>query len=587
MVSSGVLFRMVNPNPPLNQVAPPPPPPGGAAAATGAPPSRPSAERPDDLLTIRHASGATEQVTRERWLANGGGPQRDATGEWTVVNAQAAPPPPPAPPAPPPSTLASGLGPAYMQAIKQHQAGLGRPMTINDFYALADPSNGLGLGAVKEVRAPSAADIPQFGAAPPLAVVEYANGMKLGISAPPDSLVDGGAGVTAEQITGFAFDPPKAKSPLQEQAELDQARAQARLATANAAHREALNRGVGTRDVEAQIAQARAGVAEAGARTQKIEQELASGKTEAEVAQIVGATAATLSQAQSAATNAATGQGRLVLDATLGEIDRRYKEGLIDNETRRILSNHAWQRWQADNTNTQTVVAAAGKGLEADLTERNQNIALDNTRLNAANSGFSDDSRTATSLNEWMDQGSDSAYWMLKGLQGMRTARVKDWGGLQEHAPVRRPEVLEQLGYRTPIALRSLETVDDIERQKEDIRSGRAAAGIMTEPVRVPVVAPAPLPAVVRPAAAAPAAPAVVRPAPPPTVTPEQAEEYRRNNINPATGEPISQSHIQSNLLVGSSLAQPVRYAQGGTPIAVRDLFGRARPVAARHAWLG
>jgi hypothetical protein len=38
-------------------------------------------------------------------------------------------------------------------------------------------------------------------------------------------------------------------------------------------------------------------------------------------------------------------------------------------------------------------------------------------------------------------------------------------------------------------------------------------------------------------------------------------------------------------MLLGSTL-QPIRYAQGGTPIAVRDLFGQTRPTRDRYGWL-
>jgi hypothetical protein len=460
-------------------------------------------------------------------------------------------------------------------------------MTRNDFEALADPSNGWNLGYVKEIRVPTPQDIvalPGTGAGQ--TIIEYSNGFKLAIDANTKTFAEGKQGVDASRFTGYSYtEPTEKKSPLQAKADREYAEAQGRLARANAEHQEAVNAGIGTRDTEAQIASATATKNKADADRRVVERELAAGKPEAEVAQIVQGTANQTTTAQASAQQAATGQGQLILNSTIAEIDRRWKEGQIDNETRRILSNHAWQRWQADNTNTQTVMSAAAKGLEADLTERNQNITLDNSRTAAANSGFSDDTKTVQGYTQWLNPNGaeDLIYNGMVGLAGLRKAQIQDWGGLQDHKAVRRPAVIEQLGYNTPIAVRSLETNDEIEQQLADIRAGRESRGIMTQPVTAPKVTPT---VVTVPAPTS--APAVVVTPAPPVSTQVRDTDYR---IDPQVSNAgPSQSFITSNnMLTGSTIQpRPIQYAQGGEPIAVRDLFGRTRPVvgSSRYAWL-
>lgn len=582
------------------------PPPGSAsntdtpgAPQPGARPGQPQpaqsagVERPDDIITIRDSAGSTFIVSRAQWDA-----MRNK-GAYEVVNARAAGQPagPPAPAAPQPNTV--GLTPAaQVQWIKEYQRNLGRPLTVNDFEILSDPANGRNLGYLKRMEAPTQAELEKaspFGTVPKT-VIEYSNGLKLFLPISVDEIRDPQQGVTEAHLESFDFTPPSKKSPTLEAVEIEEAKARAALGRANAKRQEDLNAGRHpTRESEAQIAQADATAAQARANTRKIESELASGKTEAEVAQIYSNIGVNTSQATTGAENAATNRGRLLLDTTVAEIERRYKEGLIDNETRRILSNHAWQRWQADNANTQTVVAAAGKGLEADLTERNQNIALDNTRTNAANTGFSDDTKTVTTMAQYIDpkMAQDILYNGLVGLAGLRKSTVQDWGGLQQFGPVRRPGVLEQLGYNTPVTLNSLPTVDDIERQKDDIRAGRRAAGLETQPVVVPTVTPTQVPVVTAPArpGVAPAAPArPVAPTPPPPRTAPLAPIYPgeggpQSTLPPQPPDQPSQAYLTSNGLLLSSI-QPVQFAQGGTPIAVRDPFGRTRPTRDRYAWL-
>jgi hypothetical protein len=230
-------------------------------------------------------------------------------------------------------------------------------------------------------------------------------------------------------------------------------------------------------------------------------------------------------------------------------------------------------------------MSAAAKGLEADLTERNQNITLDNSRTAAANSGFSDDTKTVQGYTQWLNPNGaeDLIYNGMVGLAGLRKAQIQDWGGLQDHKAVRRPAVIEQLGYNTPIAVRSLETNDEIEQQLADIRAGRESRGIMTQPVTAPKVTPT---VVTVPAPTS--APAVVVTPAPPVSTQVRDTDYR---IDPQVSNAgPSQSFITSNnMLTGSTIQpRPIQYAQGGEPIAVRDLFGRTRPVvgSSRYAWL-
>lgn len=594
----------------------------GAAAPSSRPGVRPAAtpsastpdqnERPDDIITARSkANGANYQFTRDLWdrLTRQQQDGFDVVNAQSFAAAQLGPPVPAAAPAPPVNDPSRSIGGFWAQVIRNQQKMLGRSLKSDDFSNLP-PEYQVALGRVKQIRPPGQADSGLGGLDPsrPQTIVEYENGVKLIVNAPAEKLQPNGDGVSGDDIVGFDYTRPTGKTNTEIEAEIRQAEAAARLSNAQAARLEELNKGnLPTQEAQANIDKAKADLAKTSADTDAVRRALAAGRPEAEVQQILAGTAATTSQAQSASENAATNRGRLVLDATLAEIDRRYKEGTIDNETRRILQNSAWNRWQADNTNTQTVLAAAGKGLEAELTQRNQNIALDNTRVNAASSGFSDDARTATTMAQYIDPSiaENVLYNGLLGLSGLRKATVKDWGGLQTYAPVTVPGIIQQLGYNTPINLRSLDSDDEIEQRVDDIRNGRQVRDTMTQPVGpAPLQTPTPVPTYTVPKPAVvptTPAPAPVRPSalppepanpamPVPVVEPTFRGDGSVSMAPPQQPAPYSPSPslTQSNTILASTLGQPIRYAQGGTPIAVKDLFGQVRPVVSRrYGWLG
>lgn len=171
--------------------------------------------------------------------------------------------------------------------------------------------------------------------------------------------------------------------------------------------------------------------------------------------QTTHATAATESAAAST-TNAETGRANTNLAYIQAVAQVLQQKGYSWNQALTLAQNWAIEQTKVDQSNTNLAVNAANAIYGGDREQRAQDVSLANNRLNASNTGFSDDLRQAMSLNETMKPGSDKAADALIGMMGMRYLLAKKYGGLDEIPREQVPAILKQLGLNTPIKLPSM-----------------------------------------------------------------------------------------------------------------------------------
>lgn len=145
-------------------------------------------------------------------------------------------------------------------------------------------------------------------------------------------------------------------------------------------------------------------------------------------------------------TNAATAQANANLAHIQAVAQILYQRGYTWNQAMQMATDIAKKQADLDQSNTNLVVNAANAIYGNDVTQRGQDVTLANNRLNAANSGFSDDVKAATTLNDTLQPGSTKGADALVGMMGIRYLTAKKWGGLDQIERVKPPSTITQLG---------------------------------------------------------------------------------------------------------------------------------------------
>ena len=445
-------------------------------------------ERPDDIITIRHRSGTVQQVTRAQWLANGGGATTDATGQWTVVHAQPATVTAPAQPAVAttptgapvlttqptpveqqgsPNAQASqqpglqGTGPwvrisAAGNILGEHIVRADSPVAqqarvsgIRPTPALVDLTTTPVVPGIPPAQIPNELSLsPNFDAAHryisqsgPAQIVAYeavgvqgedagqmVQGHKVKWRLPNgveqtftfrqsgDQMIVAGAPET--DISGYTS-PNKA---LAEKAE-----AEYKAALAEKARLEAQQIPGQIESQALKNAKERADAAERafntsinlGNRTHA--EALEDRKTEAGIA-------LTRAQADAVAPNVQVAQQGAQNQTYQNVLQYFRDQGHDEAKAVELTLQYFNNRANVDNQNNTLAVSAARAQVDAQTSANTQRVSLANNRLNASNSGFSDDARSAMDLNQYLKPGSTKGADAFMAMQALRYANARKYG---------------------------------------------------------------------------------------------------------------------------------------------------------------
>lgn len=198
-----------------------------------------------------------------------------------------------------------------------------------------------------------------------------------------------------------------------------------------------------------------------------------------------------------------------------------YQRGYTWDRAMQLALDQANKQAAIDQSNTNLVVNAANAIYGNDVTQRGQDVTLANNRLNAANSGFTDDVKAASSLNETLQPGSSKGADALIGMMGIRYLTAKKWGGLDPIERVKVPSTIRQLGGddangnpNTPIRLPGLPSPEALADQAEaNLERGGVTGWPQTSNIKPPFqIQPQPQQQTARPSPSAPARPATGTP---------------------------------------------------------------------------
>lgn len=219
---------------------------------------------------------------------------------------------------------------------------------------------------------------------------------------------------------------------------------------------------------------------------------------------------------------AATGQANSNLAHTQAVAQILYQRGYTWNQAMQMATDIANKQAAIDQSNTNLVVNAANAIYGNDVTQRGQDVTLANNRLNAANSGYSDDMKNAMTLNETLQPGSSKGVNAMVGMMGIRYLTAKKWGGLDPIERAKPPSTITQLGGDgpdgkplTPIKLPSLKTPEELANDAENmLNRGGVTGWPETSGIKPPFTIQNPAPATSRPSPSTSSRPATTAPAP-------------------------------------------------------------------------
>lgn len=108
----------------------------------------------------------------------------------------------------------------------------------------------------------------------------------------------------------------------------------------------------------------------------------------------------------------------------------QYYRDIYQDEAKALEATQRYfeQRAQTDTANNNTALGAARAAVDANTAANTQRVSLANNRLNASNTGFSDDFRQAADLNQYLKPGSTLGAQGFMAMQALRYANAKKYG---------------------------------------------------------------------------------------------------------------------------------------------------------------